>query len=451
LRRARCFVRHGYKLLYIVMVLASLASPLLAQGTAAHVDVLTANGPITPIISGYIERGIQAAEEDGAALLVIRLDTPGGSVQVMGRIVRDIDAARVPIVVFVWPAGGRAASAGTLVTMAAPLAAMAPRTTIGAAHPVGSQGEDLAGTEGQKIVNDMVANIRAHTAHRGEKAMRWAESAVRESKSLRAYDALDLGVIDAVVPDVPALLEALDGRKVTVQGETITLHTAGATTHEINMTGVEAFLHTITDPTIAFILMTIGINGLLFELASPGSYLPGIAGGIALLLALYAFGVLSVNYTGLLFIVLAFVLFVVDVKAATHGVLTIGGIVSFVLGSMVLFNSPFNVVPKMVIISVALITGGFFAFGVGAVLHIRRQQPRTGREGLVGSVGHVVEDLAPEGYVFVHGERWAAFHDGDEPLPRGALVRVKEMNRFRLHVEPVEPPTLAEQEDSHVS
>ncbi len=418
--------------------------PVAAQDTAPHVDVLTTDGPITPILSGYVGRGIQAAEQDGADLLVIRLDTPGGSVNVMGDIVRAIDAARVPIVVYVWPHGGRAASAGTYITLAAPLAAMAPRTTIGAAHPVGSQGQDLPSTEEDKIVNDLVASIRAHVEHRGEKVMDWAESAVRESKSLNANDALEMGVIDVVAPDVQALLQALDGREVTLHGETITLHTAAATTRDIRMTSTEAFLHTITDPSIAFILMTIGINGLLFELASPGSFLPGVAGGIALLLALYAFGVLSVNYTGLLFIALAFILFLVDIKAPTHGVLTAGGIISFALGSMVLFNSSVAVVPKTLIVAVALLTGGFFAFAMGAALRIRRRQPRTGREGLIGKVGHVVDSLSPEGYVFVNGERWAAFHDGDVSLQAGQTVRVRAVDGFRLHIEPVDPEPVDE-------
>ncbi len=429
---------HGCKLLYLLLIFASLFSPVAAQSETAHVDVLTAKGPITPIISGYIARGIHAAEQDGAALLVIRLDTPGGSVQVMGDIVRAIDAARVPIVVYVWPSGGRAASAGTLITMAAPLAAMAPRTTIGAAHPVGNQGQDIAATESEKLVNDMVANIRAHTEHRGEKAVKWAESAVRQSKSLNAKDALELGVIDDIAPDLPSLLNDLDGREATIQGEAIVLHTAGAETRPIGMTAIESFLHAITDPSIAFILMTIGLNGLLFELASPGSYLPGIAGGISLLLALYAMGVLSVNFAGLLFIALAFILFVVDVKAATHGVLTIGGIISFSLGAMVLFNSPFNAVPTSLIVAVALSTGGFFAFAVGAAIRIRRRRPRTGREGLIGKVGHVIKPLAPNGYVFVNGERWAATTDGGGDMPAGQSIRVQAVEGFRLHVVPIE-------------
>jgi len=436
LHRNRKF--RGFKLLYLLLIFTSLFSPVAAQSETGHVDVLTASGPITPIISGYIARGIRTAEQDGATLLVIRLDTPGGSVQVMGEIVRAIDAARVPIVVYVWPSGGRAASAGTLITMAAPLAAMAPRTTIGAAHPVGNQGQDIATTESEKIVNDMVANIRAHTEHRGEKAVKWAESAVRQSKSLNAKDALELGVIDAIAPDLPTLLDALDGREATVQGETITLHTAGAATHPIGMTTIESFLHAITDPSIAFILMTIGLNGLLFELASPGAYLPGIAGGISLLLALYAMGVLSVNFAGLLFIALAFILFIVDVKAPTHGVLTIGGIISFSLGAMVLFNSPFNAVPTSLIVTVALLVGGFFAFAIGAAIRIRRRQPRTGREGLVGKTGHVIETLAPDGYVFVNGERWAATTDDEGDVPTGQSVQVQAMEGFRLHVVPIE-------------
>ncbi len=256
---------------------------------------------------------------------------------------------------------------------------------------------------------------------------------MREAAAATEQEALELGVVDLVARDMEELIEELDGREVTVGRETVTLDTKDAWINEVPMTSIESFLHTITNPNIAFILMTIGLNGLLFELSSPGGFLAGIVGGISLLLGLYALGVLNVNYTGLLFVVLAFALFVADIKAPTHGVLTAGGIVAFILGSLMLFNSPLYSVSRSLVVGVALGTAAFFAFAVQAAVRAQRRQVTTGLEGLLGELAVVRTDLDPEGTVFLHGELWRALAEGDS-VSAGARVRVVEVDGFVLKV-----------------
>lgn len=417
--------------LLVLWYLLSTAAGVLAQGP--QVDVLTVRGAITPVFVSYIDRGLQLAEEEGAALVVIQLDTPGGQVSLMQEIVQRIVSSPVPVVVYVTPRGAQAASAGTVIVLAGHVAAMAPNTSIGAASPVGGQGEDLSETMKEKAVNALVAQVKTLAQRRGDKAVGWAERAVREAAAATEEEALELGVVDLVVPDLDELIKELDGRQVTVGQETVTLDTGDAWVKEVPMTPVESFLHTITNPNIAFILMTIGINGLLFELSSPGGFLAGIVGGISLLLGLYALGVLNVNYTGLLFIALAFVLFVADIKAPTHGALTAGGIVSFVLGSLMLFNSPLYSISRSLVVGVALGSAGFFAFAVQAAVRAQRRQVTTGREGLVGELAVARTDLDPEGTVFLHGELWKAVVEGDN-VTVGARVRVMEVEGFVLKV-----------------
>jgi len=286
----RTRLRWTYVFFWLVLV-CSLASGATAQ-EAAYVGVLEIEGPVTPIMISYIERGIGMAEDDGAQALVVLLDTPGGQVDLMNEVVQAILRARVPVVIYVYPSGAYAASAGTLITLAGHVAAMAPGTTIGAASPVGGQGEDLGETMEAKLKEDLKAQARALAERRGEEAVAWAESAVEEARAATAGEALDLGVIDFVASDLPDLLQQMDGFQVTVGGQEVTLETAGARIEELPMTFVEELLHTITNPTIAFILLTIGINAILFELASPGGYAAGVVGVICLLLAFYALGVL---------------------------------------------------------------------------------------------------------------------------------------------------------------
>lgn len=420
---------------YATLALAAgllLASPVEAQGDI-HVDVLSAKGAVTPIVASYIERGIEMAEQDGAACLIIELDTPGGSVQVTEDIIQTMKATTVPIVVYVYPQGGKAASAGTFLTLAADVAAMAPGTRIGAAHPVDMSGQTVSEAVEAKSVNDAVALIKGLAEPRGSDAVAWAEQAVRESSSITEDEALELGVVDLVARDVSELLERLDGRQILVRDETVTLSTLGASVNRIPMNAIEGFLHTITDPNIAFILMTIGLNGIVFELAQPGGYLAGIVGAICLVLALFSLGVLSVNWTGLVFVALSFVLFIADVKAPTHGVLTGLGVISFILGSMILFNSPIAPVSRALIVGVGLATGSFFAFVIAKVVTAIHRPPTTGAEGLIGRLAVARSDLDPQGTVFLKGELWQALASG-ATVKQGEEVEVTGVDGFKLLV-----------------
>jgi membrane-bound serine protease (ClpP class) len=420
-------------IVYLVLIFTSLLSSVVNAQPAGQVLVMEVTGPVTPVMLSYIERGIHEAERRNAEALVITLNTPGGDVELTKRIIQAIVASDVPVVVYVAPRGAFAASAGTFITLAGHVAAMAPNTSIGAASPVGNQGQEISETLKAKIVNILQADIEGLAKRRGERAVEWARQAVSEAKAATAEEALNLGVIDFIATDVPDLLRQMDGFRVTVHDREVTLHTQGAPMETLPMTAIEQFLHTITNPNIAFILMTLGINGILFELSSPGGYAAGVVGVICLLLAFYALGVLDVNYAGLLFIALAFVLFVVDIKAPTHGVLTAGGIVSFVLGSLILFNSPFYAVSRGLVVSVALATGAFFAFVVAKAVAIQRRPPTTGVEALVGAIAVARTDLSPTGTVFLKGERWEAEAE-DGPIEAGAKVRVKSVEGFRLRV-----------------
>jgi len=415
-----------------LLILFGPALGAVAQ-EARHVDVLQIEGAVTPIMISYIQRGIRTAEADGAEALIVELNTPGGQIDLMSKIVQSLLDADVPVVVYVYPKGAYAASAGTLITLAGHVAAMAPGTTIGAASPVGSEGEDLGETMETKVKEDLKAQARALTERRGEQAIAWAESAIQEAKAATAQEALDLGVIDFVAADLDDLLGQMDGFKATVAGGEVVLHTAGTRINELPMTAVEKFLHIVTNPTIAFILLTIGLNAILFELSSPGGYAAGVVGVICLLLAFYSLGVLPVNYTGLIFIALAFVLFIVDLKAPTHGVLTAGGIASLIAGALILFNSPLYRVSVLVVVAVAAITGLFFAFAIAKVIRAQTWPVVTGREGLVGRLAEARTPLDPEGFVFVQGELWHATAV-DGTIDQGEQVEIVAMEGLRLTV-----------------
>jgi membrane-bound serine protease (ClpP class) len=429
-RKGKAWVR---LLLWLVWIVSATTGAIAQEGAAPHVDVLEIEGPVTPIMISYIERGIDTAEENGAEALIIQLDTPGGQVDLMGEVVRTILDAGVPVVVYVWPPGAYAASAGTLITLAGHVAAMAPGTTIGAASPVGSQGEDLGETMESKIKEDLKAQARALAEHRGEEAMAWAESAIEEAKAATAQEALEMNVIDFVAEDLQDLMEQMDGHQVTVRGEEMTLQTAGARTDDLPMNFIEQVLHTITNPTIAFLLLSLGPTAILFELSSPGGYVAGIVGVICLLLGFYAVGVLPVNYAGLLFMALAFVLFIADLKAPTHGALTIGGIVSLVVGGLMLFNSPLYRVSVTAIVSVAVTAGLFFGFAVTKVVQAHRRPAVTGREGLIGQLAQARTSLDPEGTVFLKGELWVATVTGG-PVEAGETVEIVAVEGFHLQV-----------------
>jgi membrane-bound serine protease (ClpP class) len=398
------------------------------------VDVLTFKGPVTPILVSYIERGIVQAERDDAVALILQLDTPGGSADLTGEITRRMRNADVPIVVYVTPQGAHAGSAGTFITLAAHLAAMAPGTRIGGASPVGAEGQDLGETIRRKITKDLTADIENMTRRRGEKATEWAILAVEEAEVATADEALELGVVDIIATNLDDLLRQLDGRTVEVNGLLVTLRTAGARVNPIPLGALESFLNTITSPAIAAILLTLGLNAILFELSNPGGYVAGIVGAIALLLAFYALGALDANWTGLGFIVLAFVLFVLDIKAPTHGVLTLAGIASFVIGAAILFNVPNVEVPWPTIISLSLATAGFFAFAVAKGVRAQYRPPTTGFEGMIGQRAVARSELNPVGSVFVKGELWQAVAQ-DSPIAAGEVVQVISRDGMRLVVQ----------------
>ena len=430
----RMAARHTYVLLLGLLTLA-LVLPARAQDSAGHAYLIEVKGPVTPVVQSYISRAIGRAESVGATCLVIALNTPGGSLSITREIVAAMRASTVPIVVYVSPRGATAASAGTILTLAGHVAAMAPETSIGAASPVGSQGQDLPETERRKAENVIIADLKALTENRSPEARAWVERAVRESAALSASEALELGVVDIMADTPPELMLALDGRVVTTRGGEVTLRTAGIELERVPMGVIEQFLHTILDPNIAFILMTLGINALLFELSSPGGYMAGVVGAICLLLGLFALGVLSVNWAGLGLIGLAFVLFVADIKAPTHGILTALGLACFVLGSLVLFESPLYHLSRLLIGTVAAFTPGFFAFVVTKAVAAQHRPAVTGCDALVGALAETRQALAPRGMVFLHGELWRA-ESCAGPIPAGSQVRVVAVKGLLLTVEP---------------
>lgn len=431
MRRGQLERRRSLWLLALLVV--TLIFGQASAQTEGAVKLAKFKGPVTPILQAYIDRAITDAENTGAAALVIELDTPGGSVDITKQITQRMTASRVPVIVYVAPTGAHAGSAGTFITLAGHAAAMAPGSSIGAASPVGSEGVDLPDTLKKKATNILVADIKNLAARRGDKAVAWAEKAVAEAAAATADEALNLGVIDIIARDVPDLLRQLDGRTINVAGEEVTLNLKDAPVEEVPLGPIQNFLNTIASPALAAILLTIGLNAILFELSSPGGYAAGVVGVICLLLAFYALGTLNANWAGLGFIVLAFVLFVLDIKAPTHGVLTFGGIAAFVLGAFVLFNTPELKVPWPTIISLALATAAFFAFAMAKAWAAQRRRPTTGMESLIGKPAEVRRALTPDGMVYVNGELWNAISESG-PIGAGEHVVVTGEEGFALRV-----------------
>ena len=397
---------------------------------ASYVHRIVINGVINPVATEYIIKSIERAEQERAQLLVIEIDTPGGLMESMHQIVKAIQSSDVPVAVYVAPSGSRAGSAGVFITYAAHIAAMAPSTNIGSAHPVfgsGTGGQpDSATTETlmEKVVNDAVAKIKSVAEKRGRN-MEWAEKAIRESANITETEALALNVIEYIVPSTDSLLNALDGKEIALDTGTIKkLETRQATiiTHE--MTWRQRLLDVITNPNIAYILMLIGIYGILFELYNPGSILPGVVGGICLILGLYSLQTLPVNYAGLLLIVFAVILFLLEIKIPSYGLLTIGGIAALVMGSIMLFETsmPFLRVSWEVILTMVLLSILFFVFAIGMAIRTQRTKPTTGQQGMIGETGQVTKRIDPVGTVKVHGEYWTA--TADAPIKAGKQVQV---------------------------
>jgi membrane-bound serine protease (ClpP class) len=403
---------------------------------AQKIIAIKIDGTINPASSGYIERGIELAEKENAACLLITLNTPGGLLKSTRVIVENMMKSSVPVVVYVSPPGAHAGSAGVFITLAANIAAMSPGTNIGAAHPVSMQsGGDS--TMNEKSTNDAVAFVRTIAEKRNRNAQ-WAENAVRKSYSITATEALDLKVIDLIAAEIPDLLKQINGRTVEVTGGSKTLNTSASTVENVEMSFVEKMLNILSDPNLAYILLMIGFYGLLFELYSPGAIFPGIVGVIALILAFYSLHTLPINYAGLALIIFGIILFLLEIKIISGGLLAIGGTVALLLGSMMLIrkipNMEFLRISWGVIIPTVVVTVLFFLFVIGAGLKAQRGKPITGVEGLAGETGLALESINPLGTVLVHGEIWNA-EAVEEAIEKGQKIRVIAIDNLRLKVE----------------
>jgi membrane-bound serine protease (ClpP class) len=419
-----------------ILLLFFISSPFLLP--AQKVVSITIDGTINPASASYIERSIQKSAKQNAQCLIINLNTPGGLLKSTRVIVGAILDAPIPIVVYVSPGGAHAGSAGVFITLAAHVAAMAPGTNIGAAHPV-SEGQ-MDTTMNEKVTNDAAAFVRTIAEKRSRNIV-WAEEAVRKSVSLTGSEAVQQKVVDLLATDTRQLLEQIDGRTVNLSTGSATLHTRSASIEQLDMSFSEKVLNIISDPNLAYMLLMLGFYGLLFELYNPGAIFPGIAGVIGLVLGLYAFHTLPVNYAGLALMIFGIILFLLEIKITSHGLLTIGGIVSLLLGSLMLIRDdtafPILKISTTVILSTTAITALFFLFVVGAGIRAQRAKPVTGLEAFIGETGIVLEPLDPLGNVRVHGEIWQALSETGR-IEAGEKIRVLSMKNFRLTVEPLQ-------------
>lgn len=414
--------------------------------TGDGVLVLTLDGPLTPVMAEYLSRGIKTAAEQKAGLIIIELDTPGGSITTMQEIVSIIRSSDVPIIVYVSPQGAIAGSAGTVITLAGHRSAMAPETAIGAARPVGSGGEDLGETIREKAEEIIKAQIRTLAEDRGEQAVEFAEETVDSARAATAQEALQVGLIDYTAADVADLLDQVDGIELDVKGRSIQLQTADKTPRYLNTSLIEQLLLTLTDPNIVFLLIAIGVQAILIELSHPGGWVPGFIGVVCLALATYGLGILPVNWFGIIFLITSFVLFALDIKAPTHGALTAAGVASLIIGALVLFNSPgtpsFQRVSVWLVIVMSLFTGSVFATIMTIALRTRHAPIQTGRESLPGQHGFArstIEKYHP-GQVQVAGERWSAkLAPGADPIAPGDRVEVVDVSGIHVLIRKSSP------------
>ncbi len=414
----------------IILLFCTLS---FTRASEKHIKVIRIEESINPGTAAFLARGAQHAVEDEAAILVVQLDTPGGLVTSMRTMIKTIMNAPIPVVVFVSPSGAQAASAGVFVVLAADIAAMAPGTNIGAAHPVVAGGKEMDETMDAKVVNDLVAFIKSIATRRGRNA-EWAEEAVRKSVSVTAEEALKLKVIDLVARDMEDLLAKLEGWSVQTKEGEKKLALKGLPVQRVQESLRDKILKTVSNPNIAYLLMLIGMAGLYFELSHPGTIFPGVIGGIALILAFYAFQTLSVNYAGVLLIILGAILFLLEIKVTSYGLLSIGGVICLTLGSIMLFNTgtPGVRISWSVLIPAVVVVSGFFITVALLAVRAYMAKPRTGYLGLIGEIAVTTEPLAPDGKVFVHGELWNA--TSDEIVPEGAKVEVVEVENLWLKV-----------------
>ncbi len=424
----------------LLIYLAGIVIAAASVAGSKTIDVIEIDDPITPVVSEFIAKSIAEAEETSAECLVIKLDTPGGLDLAMREIIKNIFSSSVPVVVYVSPSGARAASAGAIITLAAHVAAMAPGTNIGAAHPVNLGGGDMGREMSEKVENDAAAYVESIAVKR-KRNKEWAVKAVRESVSISEEDALKKHVIDLISPDLLTLIEDIDGREVETSLGLRKLNTKEAAINYKKMGVRENVLKALANPNIAYILLMIGLAGLYFELSNPGTIFPGVIGGISLILAFYSMQTLTANYAGVLLILLGVILFIVELKVTSYGLLSIAGIVALTLGSLMLFKSsvPYLQVSLSVIIPTVSLFSLFFIVVFGLVFKAQKRKPDTGNEGLLDMIGEACTGFDEKGKVFVHGEYWNA--KSSAHVRKGEKVSVKKVEGMVLTVEKVKQKT----------
>jgi membrane-bound serine protease (ClpP class) len=425
----------------LLAVAAVLPFPLHAQTRVMRIVV---DGTINPASAKYIHDAVQAAAGEKAAAIVLELNTPGGLLPSTREIVSDFLASEVPVIVYVTPGGSQAASAGAFIALAAHIAAMSPGTNIGAAHPItmGDGAQNIADSSNiplTKATNDAAAFARTIAEKRGRN-IDWAERAVRGSVSCTETEALRDSVIDVIARDLADLLRQIDGRTVETSRGPVTLHTAQARVYDRGMNFQQKLLNTLSDPNIAYVLLMLGMYGLFFELYNPGAIFPGVVGGICLILAFYSMNTLPINYAGLALIIFGIILFILEVKIVSHGLLSVGGVIALFLGSVMLVESPpgmeFLQVSLSIIITLTVCTAAFFLFIVGKGIGAMRRKPTTGVDGMIGEYGRVIEAIDPDGRVAVHGEIWNARSADGIGIPTQARVRITAVRNLTLIVRP---------------
>jgi membrane-bound serine protease (ClpP class) len=431
------FLQHLISIFIVVAVAASLHTGAAAS-PRGPVYVCKIEGVIGPVSTGFYIKTLHEAEEHNAECLIVEMDTPGGFDVSMREAIKEMMASDVPTVIYVYPSGSRAASAGTFMLLAANVAAMAPGTNVGAAHPVQMGGGEMDSTMASKVENDAAAYIKSIADKRGRNA-RWAEDAVRKSISSTAEEALKEGVIDLVCPNLAALLDDLQGMEITTDAGTRELDVKGAEIVHVRMGAKQRILSVIADPNIAYILMMIGFFGLFFELSNPGAIFPGVAGSICIIVAFYALHTLSANYAGVALIFLSMIMFLLEIKVTSYGALTIGAVISLILGSLFLFNYSDTLlrVSWGVLIPAVVAITAFFVFAAGKGLRAQMRRPSTGAPALVDRIGEARTDVdSTGGTVFVAGEHWSAV--SDIPIGKGRKVRVLSVHRHGIKVTPAE-------------
>lgn len=432
-----------FALFIVISLLLLTFQPVFAQSDTPFVLVLNAKGAVTPAMREYIKRGLEIADQRNADLVILQLNTPGGDLGTTQEIVTTLRESDIPIVVYVAPRGAWAGSAGTIITLAGHAAAMAPETAIGAASPVGGQGEDLSETLQAKAKEITKATVRALAERRGIEAVELAEATIETAKAVSSNEALEAGLIDFVAENVNDLLEKLDGFEVEMADGPLTLETSNAKTEEVAASFIEELLAILINPNIVFLLLTIGVQAVLIELGSPGGWVAGFIGVVSLSLAAYGMGVLPVNWFGALLLIISFALFLLDIKAPTHGALTAAGIGTFIVGALVLFNSPgtpqFQRVSIPLVILVGLLTGAMFGVIVGFGIRALKAPIRTGQESLAGKTGTAKTTFKQTGQIQLGSELWTAEAvEGSEKIRRGDKVKVVEVRGLRLRVRKIQ-------------